>query len=540
MSADPRIAELEAELARERARADRRDIELARERARADRLDAENADLRLLLAALRSSTLWRLTEPLRRLGSRLVGLRRLVRAVRLRWAARRLRASGLFDAAWYRACHAEVTGNPVLHYLTEGAARGFDPGPGFSTTFYRRRYPDTAETNPLLHYVLVGRREGRSPAPGVVVDLPAAGEAPTIAFVSGDPGSASEIYRVLHPLGLLRRSGLTAEATPVDGLAEVAGRFARAKALVLFRAPWTPALDALIERARGNGAVIVYDVDDLVFDPDLGTVEQIDGLRHVEPQDRPAYRERLHLNRRALELADVCVLSTELLAERVRALGKPAVVLANGADWAMAAAASRALALPRPADGRVRVGYASGTLTHQKDFAQVAPALARLLDARPEVTLTLIGRVLIDEFPDLAAFGSRLELRPMVPHDRLLDEVVRLDINLAPLDWTNPFCAAKSELKYVHAALVGVPTVASPTPPFVTAITPGETGFLAQTAEDWFTALDALAGDGALRRRIGAAARADTERRYGAQSQQDATRALFDRLLSRAHLEKSA
>lgn len=427
--------------------------ELRRERARAERLEAENADLRALLDALRNSTLWRALEPVRRLGSRLVPLRRLVRVLRQR----------------------------------------------------------------------------RAPAPATPLAAEPRGPVPPVAFLSGDPGSASEIYRVHHPLEFLRQAGIAADAAAFGDLAKAAPAFARARTLVLFRCPWTPALDELVRAARGHGAAIVYDVDDLVFEPELGTVEYVDGLRAIEPQDRPIYRERLHANRRALELADLAVLSTDFLAERVRALGKPAEVLANGADAAMLAAAGQVP--PPPRDGRLRLGYASGTLTHQKDFAAAAPALARLLAARPEVTLTLLGRLRLDEFPDLARFAGRIELRPPVPHDRLLDEIARFDVNLAPLDWRNPYCAAKSELKYLHAALVGVPTVASPSPPFCAAIDAGRSGLLAETDAQWLEALDGLSGDADLRQEMGEAARQAAVAVYGPDAKAAATCGLYRRWL---------
>jgi hypothetical protein len=504
--------------------------QLRREKARADRLEAELADTRLLLDSLRNSTLWRSLEPVRRLGSRLVALRRLVRSLRLRRAARLIRGSGLFDAAWYRTQVPELgRGDPVLHYLTHGAAAGRNPGPGFDTLYYRDRNPDAAGLNPLVHYLTIGRAEGRLPRPGLAAGPVA--DAPQVAFVSGDPASASEVYRVLHPLAFLNQAGITAEAAPQSDLARVAARFAAARVLVLFRTPWTAALDSLVERARQAGALVVYDVDDLVFEPEFGTLQHVDGLRLLEPQDRPAYRERLHHNRRALELADLCILSTEALAERARRLGKPALVLANGADAAMVAAAEAARLRSRPDDGRIRLGYASGTLTHQRDLVAAVPALARVLAARPEITLTLLGKVLPTEFPQLAPFADRIELRPAVPHDRLFEELVRFDVNLAPLELGNPFCDAKSELKFLHAALLGIPTIASPTPPFQAAIEHGRTGLLAADDAAWDAALDRLAGDAGLRRAMGAAAQAAALASYGPAAKAETTVALYRRLM---------
>lgn len=71
---------------------------------------------------------------------------------------RELRASALFDGAWYLRTYPEVvtTGlSPALHYLRLGAAEGKDPGPEFSTTHYLGRHPLVArrKANPLLNHL---------------------------------------------------------------------------------------------------------------------------------------------------------------------------------------------------------------------------------------------------------------------------------------------------------------------------------------------------------------------------------------------------
>ena len=98
----------------------------------------------------------------------------------------------------------------------------------------------------------------------------------------------------------------------------------------------------------------------------------------------------------------------------------------------------------------------------------------------------------IEEYPSLTGLEQQIEWRSLQPLLNLPTEMARLDINLAPLEVGNPFCEAKSELKFFDAALVNVPTVASPTGPFRRAIDHGRTGFLATSGDDWYLYLKRL------------------------------------------------
>jgi SAM-dependent methyltransferase len=88
------------------------------------------------------------------------------KARRERDAAALIRASGLFDAAWYLETYADVRKagiDPALHYLRRGAIEGRNPSIHFSTRAYQNRYLDVATSggNPLLHFLSFGRSEGR-------------------------------------------------------------------------------------------------------------------------------------------------------------------------------------------------------------------------------------------------------------------------------------------------------------------------------------------------------------------------------------------
>lgn len=355
-------------------------------------------------------------------------------------------------------------------------------------------------------------------------------------WIAGEPDTPGVLYRVVRMVACARAAGASADwlradeiATRLDGIADI-------DVLVIWRAPWDDAIASAVERGRRSGARIIFDVDDLMFEPDLARSGIIDGIRSqalVEP-DVAAYYGRIRATAGA---ADACSCTTAELATHLRHLGKPAFVLPNGFDEAALAASRLALRRHRGAQqsAPVRIGYAGGTRTHQKDFAQAADAIAAVLAERPECRLVLfrspVGPLLqIDEFPALAALHPQIEWRDAVPLEDLPAELARFDINLAPVEVGNAYCEAKSELKYVEAALVEVCTLASPTGPFRRAIRDGETGFLASGAQEWRARLLQLIADPVLRRRVGQSAFHDVLWRFGPQRRTAAIAALVDQL----------
>ena len=78
--------------------------------------------------------------------------------------------SKLFDASWYLKQNPDVARaglNPLMHYLSSGAAEGRDPHPLFDASWYLDCNPDVAQAglNPLIHFLNCGGVEGRDPHP---------------------------------------------------------------------------------------------------------------------------------------------------------------------------------------------------------------------------------------------------------------------------------------------------------------------------------------------------------------------------------------
>lgn len=77
--------------------------------------------------------------------------------------------SGLFDNAWYLTKNPdifeEIQRDPLKHYLQIGGFHGRDPGPLFCSRWYLNSYEDVRESglNPLVHYLTEGKKKGYQP-----------------------------------------------------------------------------------------------------------------------------------------------------------------------------------------------------------------------------------------------------------------------------------------------------------------------------------------------------------------------------------------
>ena len=243
----------------------------------------------------------------------------------------------------------------------------------------------------------------------------------------------------------------------------------------------------------------MVDVDDLTFDPNA--FQWISSPDFVDPIRKQVYQEDMLRQRATIEASDGVIASTEYLAGQIRKIGKPAWVHRNGYSQEMYRLSETAKQKRQRDPSRLVIGYASGTPTHDQDFAIVRQALIDILTEYENVSLHLVGP--LDPGKGFENFGERVKRLPFVPWRNLPQVLSQFDINLAPLVLDNPFSQSKSEIKYLEAAMVGVPTIASPTDAFRFAITHAENGMLAETTEEWRDNFSQLIRDLTLRTRIG-------------------------------------
>lgn len=312
-----------------------------------------------------------------------------------------------------------------------------------------------------------------------------AGE-PRIAYYYDAPDGSTFRYRVYNMMQVLQTSRpevacswfcAADDLTKIPSLCDI---------IVLCRAKYSDRTAEMIERARGLGRTILFDVDDLVFDPSY--VHLI--LRTL---DQPLTSEE-HWNfwfsttariGAAMALCDRFIVTTDALAERARALfGRGTTVVPNFLNREQLVISEKIFANKRDADfagdGHIDIGYFSGSPSHNRDFAIVANALDTLLSRDRRVRLRIGGY--LEKLGSVIRHMDRVrfyEMRDFVNLQCLLGST---QINIAPLQ-DNVFTNCKSNLKYFEAAAAGTLTVASPTSSFRAAIRHRENGWLSASFE---------------------------------------------------------
>lgn len=313
-------------------------------------------------------------------------------------------------------------------------------------------------------------------------------------------------YRVEQKAEWLAAEGLELRVHSEDQPEAFIKDLVGARAVIFYRVQATPGVLKAIFYARAMGIPTYYEIDDLIFDADAFPPPLQSYAGTLSAEDYRGLRFAVPLFRSALSACDRAIASTDTLLKSMLPLVREhtGVVLRNGIDSRNQAARFEKAAAKRSA---IRIFYGSGTKAHGQDFAEIAgPALSRIMENFAGVELVLVGNVPI---PDcLKAFRSRIIAMTAIPkvHDYWA-VLAQCDINLAVLRRGGAE-DAKSEIKWLEAAVQGVPSVVSATPSYQEVLRDGEDVFLAATTDEWYQSLARLVADREKRELIGQCARA--------------------------------
>ena len=274
-------------------------------------------------------------------------------------------------------------------------------------------------------------------------------------------------------------------------------------AFVIFRCPMTDTLREFATMAKQMNKPLWYDVDDLVIDTKY--TDQIPFLDRMQPEERQAYDQNVRNMGELLSLCDAAVTTTAALAEELKQYVPEVLINRNCASDEMLLLSEAVLKEKQKkneADGtakKVRLGYFSGSATHLDDIEMIVPVLKQLLGKNPNLELLIVG---ILELPvELKLFASQIQMEGFVDYQKLPERIASVDINLAPLTDTI-FNRAKSENKWVEAALVQTVTAASNLGAFAEMVQDGEDGVLCLDEAEWLEKLQWLIDDEPARKAI--------------------------------------
>ena len=248
-------------------------------------------------------------------------------------------------------------------------------------------------------------------------------------------------------------------------------------------------------RAKSRGCVVIFDVDDFVFD-----VDYVQLVVRTLDQEHPnvwdfwfTYIGRVGATLRSCVRV---IVTNEYLAARPREMGPRDVrIIPNFLNSAQLEISRRILQAKRASgfarDHRVHLGYFSGTPSHNRDFEIISEVLHRLLTEDYRLRLRVVG--FLDLKGRLGQHRDRIECQPLCDFLNLQRLLGSTEINLVPLQ-DNTFTQCKSELKYFEAGIVGTVTIASPTHTLRSAIRDGVNGHLANEHE-WEAKLRIVLGE---------------------------------------------
>ena len=338
-----------------------------------------------------------------------------------------------------------------------------------------------------------------------------------VAYLYHEPDNSTFRYRVYNMIQALElRPDISATYFTGEELASLERALPRIDVLVVGRYRYTHDLNRIICKARDYGKRVFFDVDDLIFDLDylhliVTTLDQ--DVNYAGLWD--TWFAMIGRLGATLKLCEAAITTNEYLAERIRRFaGKPVLVIPNFMNREQLLISRRIyqqkLASGFARDGRIHVGYFSGTPTHNRDLELAASALYRLLLKNRDVVLRVVGYMELKD--PLRELGERIERLPFHDFINLQRCVGEVELNLMPLQ-DNEFTNCKSELKYFEAGIAGTVSIASPVFTYRQGIKDGVTGYLAHNHQ-WEAKLDEALRQLGDYRVLAERAYADCEQRY--------------------------
>lgn len=310
--------------------------------------------------------------------------------------------------------------------------------------------------------------------------------------------SFSSRYRVDHLREQLYFKGIPSDHTSLKDIKNYC--INDYDTIIIYRCSYSNIISEFIAKAHNYDIDVIYDIDDYIFEFDQ--IRNLDFMKHSEYKNYKLYSENI---RKCMLLCDRYLTSTKCLCENITEAfkNKEVCINRNVASMEMIHHSRNAELLIKKDPEKVILGYFSGTNTHNMDFDAISSSIISLMGKYNNLYIYLAGTIEIGTQFD--KFQDRINRFKFVDWRKLPNLVASIDINIMPLEDTL-FHKCKSENKWMEAALLKIPTVASYNDELASVIENGKTGFLCKTPSEWESTIESLIMDKNLRDSIGSAA----------------------------------
>lgn len=292
-----------------------------------------------------------------------------------------------------------------------------------------------------------------------------------ILFLS-QANQASYRYRCLNQAEALRLADIEADAFRIDefNLADLA----KYDIIVFHRVILSETIELFIQ--QNPDKTYIYDADDLIFLQSHLT--KLPGIEQKSAESKNLLQTELINKEKLVRLCHNGFGSTPAIVKEFEAVGLQSHLVPNVLDEAT----KQMFSVDQSSHPGIKLGFISGSQTHDDNLQLIAPVIARLFDRYETLQLKIIGPMKLPA--DFSEYRDRIEQIDFVPFDQLPAAMTDIDINLAPLTKA-PFNQGKSAIKFLEASLLKIPTVASAVGGFSSTIQSGQTGYLCRSDEEW-------------------------------------------------------
>lgn len=269
------------------------------------------------------------------------------------------------------------------------------------------------------------------------------------------------------------------------------------RVIILYRCPWTKQIEKALQLAKKLNKIIILDIDEFSIIPTFSN------LNYPLNQENEIYNSTILKMEKFFKVCDSAIITTENLANVILKFFKNTFISPNVASNKMFELSQIAIKNKTNFQNRtdkIIIGYFSDNFVYKKDIKTIVPSLIQILKEFKHVQLLIIDEI---EIPDeLSTFKNRIEMMSLNDLRKIPEYLVNFDINIIPLE-ENYINSLKSEIVWVEASLLYIPTVASNYGIFEKIIHQGETGFLCSSNKEWYIALKTLILNITLRMKIG-------------------------------------